>query len=263
MRNKNTLSVYFRSIFYSIIFLNLFVSNALQAALEKPEKIEAADMLLEINNNITEKYQFVFRNQLFVGYPNVYSPIIFPGAQKQKILSINKGDHFLEIGCGTGVFAICAALDGAEKVVAIDINPDAVANTIENVDLHKMTEILTVLQGDMFSPLGNDQQFDVIFFNIPFCHRNCTVDDLTMLGRSLFDPEHDLLRRYLDEGRKYLKTNGRMLLGYSTTHGNIDQMHQWVKEFGWEISLLHKEGDEAVDFITVELYQLTFAPMNF
>jgi hypothetical protein len=48
-----------------------------------------------------------------------------------------------------------------------------------------------------------------------------------------YDPEHDLLRR------------------------------QWAKEFGWEISLLHKEGDEAVDIITVELYQLTFASMNF
>lgn len=258
MHNKKSFSRYLNGMFTTCaLVLGLLSNTLLEAATEKTEKVIAADGLLAKNSGITEKYQFFFRDKLFVGYPDVYSPLIFPGAQKQKILPVKKGDHFLEMGCGTGVFAICAALDGAERVVAIDINPNAVANTLENSEIHGVQDKLTVLQGDMFSPLQGGQQFDVIFFNIPFCHRNCSVDDLTMLGRSLYDPEHALLHRYLKEGGKYLKPSGRLLLGYSTTHGDIELMRQWAQEYGWDVTLLHKEGDEKKDFITVELYQLT------
>lgn len=246
-----------RKIFTAALLIFVYAATIVQAFEEKVEKIAAADELLEKNNSITEKYTFIFRNKHFIGYPAVYSPVIFPGAHKQKILPINKGDHFLEIGCGTGVFAICAALDGAEVVVALDINPNAVANTIENGQLHGVTERLTVLEGDMFSPLNKEQLFDVIFFNIPFCHRNCTVEDLSLLGKSLYDPGHEILHRFLFEGGKHLNESGKMLLTYSTTHGDIDHMYQWADDYGWEVTLLHKDGDEKTDFITIELYQLT------
>lgn len=238
------------------LLISLFGNVSLSGAEEKVEKIKASDALLEKNIELTTKYPFFFRDKLFFGYPDVYSPVIFPGAKKMKMLPISKGDHFLEIGCGTGVFSVLAALDGAEKVVAIDINPNAVANTIDNGEFHGVANKMEVLLGDMFSPLQEDQQFDVIFFNIPFAHRDRSVEELSMLERSLFDPEHELLRRYISEGKKHLKASGKMLLGYSTTHGDIDLMYQWAKEYGWDVTLLHKEGDEKVDFITVELYQL-------
>jgi hypothetical protein len=46
-----------------------------------------------------------------------------------------------------------------------------------------------------------------------------------------------------------------MLLGYSTTHGDIDLMYKWAKEYGWNVTLINKTGDENKDFITVELYE--------
>lgn len=234
----------------------VFCSASLEAAVEKIDKIVAADQLLEQNSLIDTKYLFEFRNRSFVGYPNVYSPIIFPGANKQTDIPLKKGDHFLELGCGTGIFSVLSALEGADFVFAIDINPDAVANTIENAQLHNVSEKLQVAQGDMFCPLEETQHlFDVIFFNIPFCHRNCKSDELTMLGRSLYDPEHDLLHRYFKEGRKYLKAKGCMVLGYSTTHGDIELMHEWAKKYNWEVTLLSKVGDESKDFITVEMYE--------
>lgn len=95
-----------------------------------------------------------------------------------------KGEHFLEVCCGTGVFSIFAALDAAEKVVAIDINPDAVENTIENSKKHEVSEKVTVLQGFMFSPLQKEQLFDVIFLNIPFLYRSCS-EHLRMQGKKL------------------------------------------------------------------------------
>jgi methylase of polypeptide subunit release factors len=100
-----------------------------------------------------------------------------------------------------GDFFSLAALEGADYVCAIDINFDAVANTLENAHLHNVSDKVKVLLGDMFAPLNKDDQFDIIFFNIPFCHRNTKTDDLTMLARSLYDPEHDLLHRFLNRGR--------------------------------------------------------------
>ncbi len=227
----------------------------LSAAVEKRDKITVADQLLEQNQNIEGEYCFEFRGRQYIGYPNVYSPVIFPGANKQTSIVLHGGEHFLELGCGTGIFSVTAALQGAEQVVAIDVNPDAVLNTLENARLHGVDDRVIAIQGDMFQPLQEGQLFDVIFFNIPFCHRNCAREELTMLARSLFDPEHELLHCYFREGKQYLTENGRMILGYSTTHGDIELMREWANKYDWDILLLHKVGDEIVDFITVEMYE--------
>lgn len=213
-----------------------------------------ADALLQKNAEIKERYSFNYRGLEFIGFPNVYSPVIFPGASKQSELHVQPGESFLEIGSGTGIFSVLAALNGADMVVATDINLDAVANTRENASLHKVADKVSAFHGDMFEPLDRNDIFDVIFFNIPFCHRN-KKDTVSMLSKSLFDPEHDLLHRFFREGQKHLKSTGRMLLGYSTTHGDIALMHRWAKQYGWDVKMLSKDGDESKDFITVELYE--------
>lgn len=145
---------------FAIVFIT---TTSLESFIEKVDKIVAADELLAQNSSITNKYFFEFQNRTFIGYPNVYSPVIFPGAKKQVKLPLKNGDYFLEIGCGTGIFSVLAALEGADFVCAIDINSDAIANTIENAQLHNVNSKMNVLQGDMFSPLRKDEQFDVIF----------------------------------------------------------------------------------------------------
>ena len=236
------------------IILLLLSSCVSPRFIEKADKIMGADALMQKNSEIKERYTFSFRGLEFVGFPNVYSPVIFPGASKQSELHTHEGESFLEIGSGTGIFSVLAALNGADRVVATDINPDAVANTKENAHLHKVADKLTTLLGDMFEPLAKNDVFDVIFFNIPFCHRN-KKETASMLSKSLFDPEHDLLHRFFKEGQKHLKPTGRMLLGYSTTHGDITLMHRWAEQYGWDVKMLSKDGDESKDFITVELYE--------
>lgn len=245
--------VFAQTLIFTLAFLCLSSCTAHRFA-EKTDKLIAADALLQKNADIKERYPFSFRGYEFVGFPNVYSPIIFPGASKQSDLHVREGESFLEIGSGTGIFAVMAAKNGAGRVVATDINPDAVANSKENARLHNVADKVTVLQGDMFEPLQDSDEFDVIFFNIPFCHRK--KDDVkSMLSKSLYDPEHDLLYRFLRDGKKYIKPTGRLLLGYSTTHGDVALMHHWAQEQGLDVKMLSKDGDEAKDFITVELYE--------
>src|SRR5258706_13658798 len=52
---------------------------------------------------------------------------------------------FLEIGCGSGVVALCAARASAQ-VIAIDINPDAVRCTAANATRNGVR--VTVREGD-------------------------------------------------------------------------------------------------------------------
>lgn len=48
------------------------------------------------------------------------------------LLSLHPKGPVLDLGCGTGVLAIAAALSGASPVVAIDIDPVAVERTLAN-----------------------------------------------------------------------------------------------------------------------------------
>lgn len=75
----------------------------------------------------------------------------------------------LDMGAGSGICSVVAARS-ARKVVAVDINPDAVRCTRINAVLNRVEEKIEVLQGDLFAPLGS-RRFDAILFNPPFLQR--------------------------------------------------------------------------------------------
>ena len=82
------------------------------------------------------------------------------------------GKIVLDIGCGTGILGILAAMKGAEKVTAIDIDEWSFNGATENAALNKI-ENMVVKQGDA-SLLGNEK-FDIILANI---HKNVLMNDL-------------------------------------------------------------------------------------
>ena len=45
---------------------------------------------------------------------------------------VRGGERVLDVGCGTGILAICALKLGAEAALCIDVDPDAVAVALEN-----------------------------------------------------------------------------------------------------------------------------------
>lgn len=69
----------------------------------------------------------------------------------------------LDYGCGTGVLSILAGLKGADEVVAIDIDPNCVSNTLENIALNTMDGI-KVFPGNITDiPV---EGYDIIIANI-------------------------------------------------------------------------------------------------
>ena len=61
---------------------------------------------------------------------------------------IRAGDRVADLGAGSAVLAIAAAKLGAERVAAIEIDHDAIANANANVSRNGVAGIVTVLEGD-------------------------------------------------------------------------------------------------------------------
>jgi ribosomal protein L11 methyltransferase len=83
---------------------------------------------------------------------------------------VNKS--LLDMGCGTGVLAILAAMKGADPIMAIDIDEWAFENTLENIRLNGYPDI-EVSQGG--AELLGGRHFDIVLANI---NRNILLNDM-------------------------------------------------------------------------------------
>ena len=76
------------------------------------------------------------------------------------------GRSVLDVGTGSGVLALAARVLGAGRVVAIDIDPDALASARRNCDLNKESQV-TLLEADVASAPGSlGRAFDVVLANL-------------------------------------------------------------------------------------------------
>ena len=76
-------------------------------------------------------------------------------------------DRILDLGCGAGVLAIAAARALGRRILATDIDPDAVTVTLENARVNDVSQYIQSYQADGFeSPHLKGQSFDLIFANI-------------------------------------------------------------------------------------------------
>ena len=90
-----------------------------------------------------------------------------------------KGKSVLDMGSGTGVLAILAAMKGASPVEAIDIDNWCYLNAKENVERNGFPNI-QVLEGD--ASLLEGKKFDVIIANI---NRNILLADIPKYAKCL------------------------------------------------------------------------------
>lgn len=73
-------------------------------------------------------------------------------------------DAVLDVGCGSGILSIAAALLGAKNVLAVDIDPVAVEVSKENVELNGLSDKITVKKGDLTK--GLNRQADIVVANL-------------------------------------------------------------------------------------------------
>jgi release factor glutamine methyltransferase len=219
------------------------------------EYLEGTAKVLRESKEEKEKYHAEILGKKFIVLPNVFSPKYFLDTEFfAKEIPIKKDEDFLEVGPGTGVISIFAVIKGAAHVTAVDINPAAVENTKENVNLHGAGDKVTVLQGDVFDPLPEDAKFDTIFWNTPFGYTD--KEDITPLEKSVFDPGYKSTKKFVFGAKNHLKPGGHVLIGFSTTLGKFDILEQFLKEAGFKVKLLAKlESKEEYEHVFFELFE--------
>lgn len=144
--------------------------------------------------------------------PRVFNPkLLRTGEFLVKALDarlIPPGSSVLDLGTGSGVGAVVAAR-WAGRVVAVDINPDAVRCARINAVLNQVEDRVTARLGDLFAPVA-DERFDVVLFNPPF-FRGEPRDALDRAWRST-----DLIERFAAELDDHLTSGGHALVVLSS-----------------------------------------------
>lgn len=78
--------------------------------------------------------------------------------------NFSQGAKVLDIGCGSGILGIGAALLGAKEVFGVDIDTTAVRVANENAVLNKVSNITTFIEGDLADKVKG--KYNVVCANI-------------------------------------------------------------------------------------------------
>lgn len=185
------------------------------------------NVLVENSKHTPKEYSIELLNQQFLQFTDVFPADKFADTEFfTEHLNLRKGDEFLEVGVGSGITSVIAALKGA-NVTGVDINPDAVKNAKANANLHKVENNTNFIVSDLFENIG-DKTFDVIYWNVPFCF--VEVDNLSVLEKAVFDYHYNSIHKFINEAGKFLKTDGIIYIGFSNTIGSPDKLFNYLYE---------------------------------
>jgi methylase of polypeptide subunit release factors len=191
-----------------------------------------------------EKFAFVEELKSKIGvFPTVFAPNIVNKPMREFLIKqdLKWAKDVLEIGSGTGILSLITLKQGAGHIVATDINPSAVKNTLYNAELlgfGKSLDARLVSKKDSkaFARIGKDEKFDLIISNLPWYER----EPKNIAEYAVFDENYHLLISFLDRLPLYLKENGRAWIEMGSANGNSIIKSKSL-ESGLKLKVLHEE----------------------
>ncbi|MCJ8006883.1 50S ribosomal protein L11 methyltransferase [Lederbergia wuyishanensis] len=78
--------------------------------------------------------------------------------------TVQKGQHIIDVGTGSGVLSIAAALLGAKNVLALDLDEVAVKSAKQNIEINNVSEQIEVRKGNLLE--GIEDKADIVVANI-------------------------------------------------------------------------------------------------
>ncbi len=133
----------------------MIAKQSLAVALSRLKHFESAKMALE---------QYPTESDLA-------ADLLWDAAMRGRI----EGRRILDLGAGTGILAIGAALLGASEVVAVEKDEDAIAVFRENLELYEGVERLRIVEADVAS---FREPADLVVMNPPFGTKERHADRL-------------------------------------------------------------------------------------
>ncbi len=222
---------------------------------EKTQYIPGMDYVLKLSQEKNEPYKIMLLGKEFIVLPGVFSPAYYAETAfyTQHVVDLLKpGEDYLDLGCGAGVTTVMAALKGV-NVTSLDINLQAVGNTKRNVGLHKVADRVRVMQSDVYSALTSEDKFDTIYWNVPFGFRE-EGTRISTLEEAIYDPGYRKNREFITGARDHLKIGGQLLMGVSSTLGDLEAVERFASEAGLKfIQIAEMIGPDAFYEIKFQL----------
>ena len=121
----------------------------------------------------------------------------------------------LEIGTGSGLLSLCCLQAGAKRVVATDVNSNAIENASFNAEHLGLQDsfglrLVPLTNSSAFSVIHDSETFDLIISNPPWVNQTPqTIDEY-----ALYDANFDLMKSLFAGLKDHLNPGGRVLLAY-------------------------------------------------
>jgi release factor glutamine methyltransferase len=143
--------------------------------------------------------------------PEVYEPQEDSFLLKKYVRNYAKG-LVLDVGTGSGIQAIAAA-QHAQKVVAVDINDNALVFAQSQASAEKVRNV-EFRKSDLFSKVK--EKFDLIIFNPPYLPFDEKEPDDIRLATTGGKEGCELLIKFLEQAIEHLNTDGVILTLFSS-----------------------------------------------
>jgi release factor glutamine methyltransferase len=191
-----------------------------------------------------------FKNKAFTVFDGVYEPADDTYLIAEN-LEVHITDEVLDMGSGCGILSVLSA-QKAKRVVAVDINPDAVKCTKLNAKVNEVSGKVEVVRGDLFEPLRKVAIFDIVLFNAPYLPTenekpSSWIDYAWSGGKK----GRELIDRFIAHSLKHLKPEGRILMVQSTLSDVNETLAKFMKQ-GFDATV---KAEKKVAFETIILIQ--------
>jgi len=185
-----------------------------------------------------------FKGKNLLVFEGVYEP-----AEDSFLLveavKVGKEANALDLGTGSGIQAINAALQGAQ-VLAVDVKEEALKNTLANAKEFGLREKISTRESNLFESVW--EKFDAIVFNPPYVpseEKELKDVDGGKNGRETLD-------LFLEQFPAHLNPNGKCFFLQSSLNG-IEETEKKLAEKGLRFEIIARKKlffEELVVFVS-------------
>jgi methylase of polypeptide subunit release factors len=173
----------------------------------------------------------------------VYAPTFIAKGflEKLELYESEKDKRVLEIGSGSGVFALYLALKGYRHILALDNNDESVKCTRLNAELNKVSDCIETMKSETLSGIMDRERFSLIVTNpsnLPQgiwkdAHDRNVVIDKEMMG----GPRGNEVMMELVQNIDRIMDKGRIVF-IMPTYTDVKQMKAILEKKGFTIRVL-------------------------
>lgn len=161
------------------------------------------------------------------------------------ILQQTPVNRALDMGCGSGYFALLLKKIGCHSVLGVDFNKDAFncasSNALRNPDL----ATVEFIHSDLFVNVSS-QQFDLIVFNFNY-YPSSGVFGLNP------DGGQEILKRFFSQVSTYITDQTRIYIPYSLFVGEEHDPKNICSDFGFIATIVETTSNQSGEHVIYEV----------